>query len=85
MDHCRICVAEVERAGERHQAAYFVERGVIHASISGKIRQIPVSDLAPEIAVQRLLLGHLYDRARRATNSTIFGQDNTPPSTSPHA
>lgn len=84
MDYCRIRVAEVETDGERHQASYFIENGIIHASIAGNIRRIPVSTLAPETAVQRLLLAHLYNRARLATNSAIFGQDNMPPSSGPH-
>jgi hypothetical protein len=73
MEHVTIRVVEVEQAGERHQATYFVDDGVIHANIGGSIKRLPViPTVAPELTVQSLLAGHVVHQARKAANLAAF-------------
>lgn len=79
MDHGRICVVELQHAGNRHQATYFVEDGVIHANIGGSIKRLPlIYTVAPELTVQSLLAGHLVHQARKVANVATFSQRERP-------
>lgn len=79
MDHVTIRVVEVEQAGKRHQATYFVEDGIIHANIGGSIKRLPVIySVPPELTVQSLLAGHIVHEARKAANLAAFARQIGP-------
>jgi hypothetical protein len=79
MEHATIRVVEVEQAGKRHQATYFVEDGVIHANIGGIIKRLPViHSVAPELTVQSLLAGYVVHQARKAANLAAFARRDGP-------
>jgi hypothetical protein len=79
MEHATIRVVEVEQAGKRHQATYFVEDGIIHANIGGSIKRLPVIySVAPELTVQSLLAEHVVHEARKAANGAVFAQRDGP-------
>ena len=72
-------MVEVEQAGKRHQATYFVEDGVIHANIGGSIKALPViHSVPPELIVQSLLAGHIVHQARKAANVAVFARRDGP-------
>ena len=79
MEHATIRVVEIEQAGKRHQATYFVEDGIIHANIGGSIKPLPViNSVPPEFTVQSLLAGHVVHQARKAANLVAFARQNGP-------
>ena len=85
MEHATIRVVEVEQAGKRHQATYFVEDGIIHASIGGSIKRLPVMhSVPPELTVQSLLSGHIVHESRKAANVAVFAWRHGP-GDAPHA
>lgn len=79
MEHGRIRVVEIEQAGKRHQATYFVEDGIIHANIGGSIKRLPViHSVAPELTVQSLLAGYVVQQSRKAANVAAFSRRGGP-------
>jgi hypothetical protein len=78
MEHGAICVVEVEQAGKRHQATYFVEDGVVDGDMGGSIKRLPgIYSVAPELTVQSLLARHVAHLARKAANLAAFARQNT--------
>lgn len=55
----------VEHAGRTYRADYFVEDGVIHASLDGHIVLRPLASAEPADTVRTMLSGHLAQRARK--------------------
>lgn len=51
--------------GEIHKASYFVENGILHANVGGKIIRLHVDADQSEETVRRLLLGHVQTKAWR--------------------
>ena len=49
---------EVSDGGRHYKASYFVEHGILHTNIDGRMLSMPVGSDDPEQAVKRLLLGH---------------------------
>ena len=48
-----------------YRASYFIEFGVLHANIGGKVIRISAGTDPSDEAVRRLLLGHIQTRAGR--------------------
>ncbi|MDB5529949.1 MAG: hypothetical protein JWR51_3052 [Devosia sp.] len=79
MEHTTIRAVEIEQAGKRHQATYFVEDGIIHANIGGSIKRLPVIySVAPELTVQSLLAGYIVQQSRKAANVAAFSRRDRP-------
>ena len=62
----------IDDAGETFKAAYFIEGGVIHANIAGKVLRVPAGINAPERIVQTLLHGHLLRSGLRAKHAILW-------------
>lgn len=58
--------AAVDYFGQIHTATYYVEHGIVHAHIAGRIIPNPVADDGAEATVKRLLVGHAIKARRRA-------------------
>ena len=56
---------EISDGSKTHKASYFVEHGVLHASVGDKVVRLAVGAHASEEAVRRLLLGHIQTKAWR--------------------
>ncbi|MDB5527417.1 MAG: hypothetical protein JWR51_520 [Devosia sp.] len=61
---------EVSDSTRTLKASYFVEHGVLHASIEGRVFRLPVGDDTSADAVHRLLVGNLQTRAWRKRMAT---------------
>ena len=57
---------KVTHEGAVHIASYFIEAGVIHADIGGRMVMCPVGNVPAAETVRALLTGHLLQQARRA-------------------
>jgi hypothetical protein len=62
----------IDEAGETFRAAYFIEDGVIHANIAGKVLRIPAGINAPERTVPTPLYGHLLRSGLRAKHAILW-------------
>ena len=56
---------EISDGEQVHKASYFVELGMLHANIGGKIIRMSVGADTSDEAVRRLLLGHIQTREWR--------------------
>lgn len=54
------------------KATYFIEQGIVHASIDGRTFLLPVGDAPSEESLRRLLVGQLRTRAWRERMSTFW-------------
>jgi hypothetical protein len=57
---------EVTHEGVVHTASYFVEAGVIHANIGGRVVMCPVGNVPAANTVKALVTAHLLQQARKA-------------------
>jgi hypothetical protein len=64
--HSIVETVEVTHEGEVHAASYYVEAGVIHAYLGGRMIMCPVGNVPAADTVRALLTGHLLQQARRA-------------------
>ena len=65
---------EVAQDGQKFTACYFIEHSIIHASINGRTRAVPVGAvLSPHETVKALLRGSLIRRRLGAANYRRFG------------
>lgn len=55
----------VTHAGQTYKADYFVQDGVIHANLEGRVLRRPLSDAEPAETVRAMLAGHLVHRNRK--------------------
>lgn len=49
--------------GKTHKASYFVEYGILHANLGGRIVRLSIDTDQSEETVRRLLLGHIQTKA----------------------
>lgn len=56
----------VEFEGVEHKASYFVEHGIVHAHVGGRIVPTQLGERDAAELVRSLLLGHLQQTARKA-------------------
>jgi hypothetical protein len=61
----RIFETQVIHEGQVHKASYFVENGIIHASIDGQTTRAPVGRGPAEAIVKAVLLGKLRHKSRQ--------------------
>lgn len=52
--------------GSTFEASYYIEHGIIHAHIGGRVLMSPVGTQLAEQTVQTLLTGHLLQQSRKA-------------------
>lgn len=57
---------KLQRGGEIHVATYYIEHGLIHASVDGKTMIAPLGVVPATDTVRVLLASILLHRARRA-------------------
>ncbi|KRA97869.1 hypothetical protein ASD83_12380 [Devosia sp. Root685] len=65
---------EVEFDGQTHKAAYFVENGVIHAQVEGKLIVSPLGAVPASKTVKALVTGQLLQLKRRHKQRISWAQ-----------
>ena len=65
---------EVEFDGQTHKAAYFVENGVIHAQVEGKLIVSPLGAVPASKTVKALITGQLLQLKRRHKQRISWAQ-----------
>ena len=63
---------QVQHEGKEYSASYFVEGGMIHANIAGRMLVAPRSRLSPADTVSKLLSGHLMQQSRKRRQADIW-------------
>jgi hypothetical protein len=64
--HSQVLTTLVDFEGETYEASYFIEHGIIHANIDGRIIQTPLSSVDATQTVQAVLRGYLLQTHRKA-------------------
>jgi hypothetical protein len=65
---------EVEHDGQHLKASYFVEHGIIHASIGGRSISAPIGPSGAAGTVRALLTGQILQNARRMENAVKWSE-----------
>lgn len=63
---------EITEAGTAHKASYFVELGVIHANIGGRILLSPLNGGDAAAMVKALLTGRALQDARKNRQANLW-------------
>lgn len=61
----------IDHFGETFSSSYFVENGMIHASIGGRVLISPLGNCPAADTVRALLTGHLLQNSRKISNGRI--------------
>lgn len=72
--HSRVFDVEVEFDGQTHKAAYFVENGIIHAQVEGKLIVSPVGAVAASRTVKALIMGQLLQMKRKHRQRVVWAR-----------
>ncbi|KFL29478.1 hypothetical protein JP75_20600 [Devosia riboflavina] len=64
--HSQVLTTEVEFDGNSYTATYFVEHGIIHANIDGRLVHAPLTQEEAQRTVQAMLTGHLLQTHRKS-------------------
>ncbi|MET3927611.1 hypothetical protein [Devosia sp. 2618] len=74
MHQQQVLEVQVTDAGQIYKAAYYVEFGVIHASILGSVVVLPASGQDAAGLVRAILTERILERAVRLRNSSAWQQ-----------
>lgn len=72
--HSQVFDVEVEFDGKTHQAAYFVENGIIHAQVEGKLIVSPLGNGPASKTVKALITGQLLQMKRKHKQRVSWAQ-----------
>jgi len=64
--HSQVLTTQVEFEGQTYEASYFIENGIIHANIDGRMLQTPLTAVDASRTVQIILRGHLLQTHRKS-------------------
>lgn len=65
-----VLTTSVDFEGDTYSASYFIEGGIIHAEIGGRVLMTAVGLHSAEQSVKMLLTGHLLQQSRKTRHST---------------